>query len=456
MTECAIYCRLSRDREADGLGVERQEQDCRALAARLGLTVAQVYVDNDVSASTLSSKRRAQFEAMMAEVEAGRISTILAYSNSRLTRRPMELERLIVAHDRTGVRFHTVVSGQDDLSAADGRMVARIKASVDAAEAERVSERIKRQQQQARAAGRWHGGHRPYGFESDGQTPNATEGAVIARVCQELLDGRSMISRVRDLNDRGLRTSMGKQWSVRTLRRVISRRHPAVEDGIYEAVNALLDDPSRRTTPGPQRRWMLSGVARCGGCGGLLRGSASSRGAGRGTYPAYRCLGPGKHIVISAHSLDEYISMETMARLAQPDLDDLIHPSTTLETLPLRQEAAGLRRRLDALGDDLDIDVRDLARQTRRIRERIEAIEEQLAAAARTTPLAAFANRDPGAILDTWDGLDLERRRSIVDLLMTITIVKGARGVVPREHRWRMDLPAFDPRRVEITWKGQA
>jgi hypothetical protein len=37
-------------REGAGLGVARQEQDCRALCERCGWTVAGVYPDNDVSA----------------------------------------------------------------------------------------------------------------------------------------------------------------------------------------------------------------------------------------------------------------------------------------------------------------------------------------------------------------------------------------------------------------------
>ncbi|MER5688882.1 hypothetical protein [Streptomyces sp. NPDC002205] len=32
----AIYCRISQDRGGAGLGVARQEEDCRALCARLG------------------------------------------------------------------------------------------------------------------------------------------------------------------------------------------------------------------------------------------------------------------------------------------------------------------------------------------------------------------------------------------------------------------------------------
>lgn len=44
----AIYCRISRDAEGDGEGVERQERLCRDLAERLGLNVVNVYTDNDI------------------------------------------------------------------------------------------------------------------------------------------------------------------------------------------------------------------------------------------------------------------------------------------------------------------------------------------------------------------------------------------------------------------------
>ena len=59
--KAAIYVRISRDREGAGLGVQRQEQDCRELAERLGWHVVGVYPDNDVSASdrpSTSDQRR--------------------------------------------------------------------------------------------------------------------------------------------------------------------------------------------------------------------------------------------------------------------------------------------------------------------------------------------------------------------------------------------------------------
>src|SRR3990172_7768929 len=50
MTDAAIYVRISDDREGSALGIARQEQDCRALAASIGWNVLDVYADHDPTA----------------------------------------------------------------------------------------------------------------------------------------------------------------------------------------------------------------------------------------------------------------------------------------------------------------------------------------------------------------------------------------------------------------------
>jgi DNA invertase Pin-like site-specific DNA recombinase len=452
MKSMVAYVRISKDSEGRQVGIERQQQDCQRLAKSLGVTIAQIFADNDTSASTLSKKKRPAFEEMMTMAESGQVTAILAYSNSRLTRRPLELERLIAAHDRTGVQFHTVVSGHDDLSLADGRMIARIKASVDAAESERMGERIRRAQQQMREQGRWHGGWRPFGFQTDGVTPDEVEGAVIAEACEALLSGRSMLGIARDLNEQGLGTSTGKKWSTRTLARVLLRPHPAVDDSTSQAVREILENPDRRTTPGPARKWLLTSLIHCGLCNGPMGGSATSKGAGLGTYPAYRCK-TGKHVVVNALTLDEYISEVVITRLEQPDVAELlVQPTRRVEATRLSVEARTLRRRKDLLADNLDMDERTLALRSRALQDRIEAIEEQLAAAARPSPLAPFTSGEPREI---WGSLNLELQRNVIAFLMSVTVVRGARGVIPRNQRWRPDLPSFDPRRIVIDWKVQ-
>ena len=48
---CAIYCRISADKNGEALGVQRQEEECRGLAKTRGWTVIEPpFVDNDFSA----------------------------------------------------------------------------------------------------------------------------------------------------------------------------------------------------------------------------------------------------------------------------------------------------------------------------------------------------------------------------------------------------------------------
>jgi DNA invertase Pin-like site-specific DNA recombinase len=93
----------------------------------------------------------------MQDVIAGGIDVMLAYSTSRLTRRPLEYERLIELTALTGLDIQTVVSGPVQLGTADGRAIARVLAVIDAAEAERMSERVTRAKLQRAEQGLWRG-----------------------------------------------------------------------------------------------------------------------------------------------------------------------------------------------------------------------------------------------------------------------------------------------------------
>ena len=63
-----IYCRISQDATGAGLGVQRQEKDCRALCRKRGWRVADVVVENDTSA--YGKKRRKLYEALLDRIEA--------------------------------------------------------------------------------------------------------------------------------------------------------------------------------------------------------------------------------------------------------------------------------------------------------------------------------------------------------------------------------------------------
>lgn len=212
----AIYKRISKDTEGLALGVERQHEDCTALCARNGWTVAGVFCDNDISASTLSKKPRKDYEDMLARTRSGEFDVLVSYSNSRLTRRPLEMEGLISLHEATGVRLSTVASGDDDLSTATGRMVARIKASVDAREAEETAEKVKRKLKQRREAGLPHNGYPRHGYtyaKATGYVVDEDTRELYKTTYKRIADGEPKFTLMNEWNDLGIRTAGGNVWT---------------------------------------------------------------------------------------------------------------------------------------------------------------------------------------------------------------------------------------------------
>src|SRR5918994_7603828 len=120
----AIYCRISDDREGAGLGVKRQEKDCRGLCDRRGWQVARVFTDNDRSA--YNGAPRPAYVAMFDALNAGEFDVLVAWHPDRITRSPRELEDVVDLVEATGVEVATVTAGDYDLATPTGRMTARI------------------------------------------------------------------------------------------------------------------------------------------------------------------------------------------------------------------------------------------------------------------------------------------------------------------------------------------
>jgi site-specific DNA recombinase len=463
----AIYCRISRDREGAGLGVERQEQDCRELAQRLGWHIVAIHTDNDLSA--YSGKPRPGYVALVDDITAGRVDAVIAWHTDRLHRSPVELEEYMGVCEPRGVPTQTVKAGPLDLSTPSGRMVARQLGAVARFEVEHMQERQQRAKLQAATNGVWKGGRRPFGYEADGVTVRESEAREIRGATEAVLVGRSLASLAKDWNGRGLRTSTGVAWTYGALRRVLIRPRNAglmehqgkeigaaswpaiVPEDSWRAVRAALTDSSRRTTPGNERRWLMSGLALCGVCGRTVRASSAGIG-GVGHRPAYRCrVASGSHIVRDAPVLDDFIGDVIVERLWRDDAAEVLRRDQRVDTTELHIEAVAVRQRLTdlaAMYADGEVDARQLREGSERLRARLDDVERQIADAARSSTLHPFTKADPGVV---WDGLDLAQKRAVVNTLMTVTIHRTRRGRTPG---WKPGEPYFDPQSIEITWRS--
>ena len=450
---CLIYCRISKDQAHTELGVQRQEKECRELCERLGLTVVTVFVDDDRTAYT--GKPRPGYMAMAAAIGAGGVSVVVTWHPDRLTRHPRELEDLIDLLEAHTVTVRTVVAGQYDLSTPAGRMVARIIGATARHESEHKSARLRSEAAQRAERGEVSGGGgRPFGFEPDRLTIRHVEADVLHLAAGWLLDGATLGSIARRLNEGDVLTVEGKAWTAVHLRRMLLRPRnaglrehkgvvvgPAVWPGIFDAatfgaVTAVLRDPGRRMNRHSRPYLLTGGLARCGCCGGKLIARPRSDGA-----RCYVCATPNGCGKI--RRLAEPVEAEVVGRLvALVSSLPTIEPVADVAQLDIEAELGALETRMAGLAKDHY--VHEVIDRNEYLAARDALALQQSVRRERLTVRPRRRRTLPADLAASWDALSHEERRAVVaDWIDAVVIQPATRG-----------FNRFDPDKVTVRWRG--
>jgi len=451
----AVYLRQSFDRTKNAVAIDRQRTECRALAGRKGWTELVEYVDNDRSASN-PRKPRPAYQRLLADMDAGRVTAVIAWDLDRLHRRPIELERFIQIADDQNIGLATV-SGDTDLGTPHGRMYAGIMANVARHEVEHKAARQRAAAKQAAENGvpKWR---TAFGYTDDRQ-PHPVEAELVRKAYDTILGGGSLSGLAREWNAAGCYGRTGKPWTASTMslflrapRNAGLRAHNKVivghgdwpglvEESTWRAAQSVLDDPSRKTGVRTVRRHLLTGILRCGKCadGGRIGGYQGPKGQER--YRCVKCLG----VAISKPETEELISRAVCHRLARADAAELLIDRDAPDLDALATEANALRARLDELAigfADGELTASQLRAATGRLKTRLAEVESSMASAS---AVRVFADLPLGTdrVGAAFNELDADRRRAIIDTLLSATILPvGKHGRVP-----------FNPARVAVDWQ---
>lgn len=454
-----IYCRISSDPGGEGLGVARQQEDCEALATKLGWGVATVIIDNDRSA--YSGRKRPGYTRLLQGLRDGTFDGVLAWHSDRLHRRPIELEEYIHVCQAQGVRTHTVKGGEVDLATPEGMLRAGMLGQIARYESAHKSERLVRQERQAAEQGKWRGGPRPFGYQAGAQSLEPAEADAVHRAYDMVLEGHTLASIVRDWEARGLKTTRGNAFTTLQLRAILLREKnygasiyrgnvvkvdafPAiVSEEKFSTVKAVLTAPGRRQNSSTKGKWLLSGIALCGKCNDGSKMITAAVGTPAKKINTYRC-GPGKHLGRRVEYVDEYVTDILLGRLAAPDAPDLIHRKDKGEASLLRDQVAALRSKLDEYALLLAEDVMTPAQ----FREANALTKERLSKAERalyhpgTSPILERLLGAPD-VRREWESLEWAQKRSVVRTFLTVTILPVPKGQPPR----------FDPAYIDYAWQ---
>jgi len=457
-----IYVRVSSDPRGHQRSVSEQEAECRAVCEGEGWQVAHVYCDNDRSASRFATKARPGFAAMLAALDLGKADVLLTWESSRAQRDLGTFVELRQALMSRGVRWHYGGRCYDMSKARDRKETARDALDAEGASDE-TSERVQRSVRANAAAGRPHG-KLLYGYRREydpttkalvGQFPHPEQAEVVRECAARVARGEALYAVAADLNARAVPAPRSGQWDPTQVRRlcvnpsyIAKRTHRGVVVGdanwpalleaeTHFACVARLTDPARRTNEGRGARHLLSGLLRCGVCGSRCH-VLNNRGAT--SYQCHERFCTSR----SQSAVDEMVAAVVVARLAQPDLVDLLSPDddTDDERAKARAEAGELRARLSehyAAAAAGDLSAQGLGRMEAALLPRIEAAERRTRQML-TSPLLRQVSGADAA--ERWGNLTLEQRRAVIGLLCSLTVLPVGRG-----HR------TFDPASVRVDWK---
>lgn len=458
----AIYCRVSKDDRRTGRSVEEQEHEGRAQVAgqrgwRLASTggvdgVPGVWRDNARSASKYATKARSDWENLLSSIGAGLIDVLVVWEPSRATR-----DRQVWAALAAVCEDHDVLiaaNGQVyDLSDPDQAFQLDLFFSLGVRESGVTRKRILRSVRSQAAKGRPHG-KLPYGYRREydpesgvllRQVIREDQAKIVREIAKRVLAGDAVLSITSDLNARGVPAPRGERWVSGPVKELIinpryvgDRVHrgevigkanwPAILDReTHLAVVSKLMDAKRGGRRDSNVKYLLSGIVVCDVCGGEMLANRS-----RG-YPAYSCMGVARtsqqgkgllgHVARKITRVDEDVQAVVVARLARPDLADLLSTRETRDEdqmQGLRDELASARAQLEEARDAAaarKLSVMSLASLETSLLPEIEDLEGRLRVVRLPPVVGELAVPDVELVADRWEGLPLLTKRLVIRTL---------------------------------------
>jgi DNA invertase Pin-like site-specific DNA recombinase len=458
-TTAAIYTRISTDKTGEAVGVANQLAACKKFIQSQGWTVGKIYSDNSISAST--GALRPDFEQLLADAPA----VVVAYKQDRLSRDPLDTLRIKAA----GITGYLTDGGKLDFSSADAGMMTMIRSIVDAAEGQKKAERQKLRTLSDVEKGIIKYSRRPFGSNLDG-TLHPQESPAIRLAAARLVSGETTFYKVAlDWTEQGLLTPKsksygGKPWASGTVvnffksPRLIGARvyegksyqlagwEPVLDEETWTQIQILImskqtGERGKRSDPGTH---LLTGIARCGECGGGMNIAYRGKEHGK-TSRAYKCPTP-RHVSRVAKHLEELVINDFLYLLPLQGTEKVLHSSES-STAALRTSRINLEMKhqawiTEAVTESISPSVIK-AKENKHLQQ-IAEIDAQIMESSKDEIFSGLVWDPKGTsiyelaqelkeidveIRKRWDVLEMHRKRAIIKALYEeVRVLRGGQG----------------------------
>ncbi|MBC9783483.1 recombinase family protein [Heliobacterium chlorum] len=298
-----LYCRVSTDEQAkEGVSLDEQRTRLKAYCVAMGWKVeAEEIIDDGYSAKDMD---RPGLKRLISQVESGTVSRVLVTKLDRLSRRLLDLLTLIDVFAHHEVSFVST-SESFDTETPSGRLTLQVLGAVAEFERERIRERVVDNMVHAAKSGKWLTQH-PYGYRlvEKQLVVHDSEADVVKRVYDMFLNqGMGYFAIAKQLNEEGLSSRQGKQWSNRSVKLMLTnpvykgtlawnrtdsskKKRKTKEEGewimipnalpviinkeIWDKVNEKISGKPQIPPRAKSSPHLLGGLLKCGKCGSSM------------------------------------------------------------------------------------------------------------------------------------------------------------------------------------------
>ncbi|MEM7233852.1 MAG: recombinase family protein [Planctomycetota bacterium] len=202
---CAIYTRKSSEEglDQDFNSLDAQREACSAyVQSQKSEGWRPVRTHYDDGGSSGGNLDRPAVTQLLADIEAGKIDTVVVYKVDRLTRSLADFAKIVDVLDSNGASFVSVTQ-QFNTTTSMGRLTLNMLLSFAQFEREVTGERIRDKIAASKRKGLWMGGRVPLGYRANGRTLEISESeADIVRRIYDLYAREESVTRVTEEVDR--------------------------------------------------------------------------------------------------------------------------------------------------------------------------------------------------------------------------------------------------------------
>ena len=261
-TRVAAYCRVSTDSEEQETSYEAQVSHyTEYIKSKPEWQMVEVYADDGISGT--NTRKRDEFNRMIADCEAGKIDLILTKSISRFSRNTLDCLKYTRKLKALNI---AVFFEKENINTMDskGEVLLTIMASLAQQESESLSANVRMGIQYRNQQGKVQVNHNWFlGYTKDAGgnlVIDPEQAEIVRRIYREYLEGASFLQIKRSLEADGIPNGAGhKKWHESNIQQILTNEKYIGDALLQKTYTISVLDKKRSTNNGQRPKYYVEG-----------------------------------------------------------------------------------------------------------------------------------------------------------------------------------------------------